>query len=117
MLDPEPRKILFVCSLNRFRSYTAEKLFEGFDRYAVRSRGTERNARIKLTVGDLGWADVIFTMEKRHSERIREHFPEAIRGKRIILLGIKDLYPAMDPRLLDLLRIKLRPYLALPEPD
>jgi predicted protein tyrosine phosphatase len=115
MLDPEPEKILFVCSLNRFRSYTAEKLFEGFDRYAVRSRGTERNARIKLTAGDLGWADVVFTMEKRHSERIRQQFPEAAQGKPIILLGIKDLYPAMDPRLMDLLRAKLHPYLELPD--
>jgi len=48
-------KILFVCSLNKFRSLTAEKMYDRFDWYQVRSRGTEKGARIKITEGDVGW--------------------------------------------------------------
>lgn len=111
----EPQKILFVCSINRIRSYTAEKLYEKFDRYQVRSRGTEKGARIRVTAGDLGWADLIFTMEKRHTERLRAKFPEELSGKRIVTLFIEDIYQPMEPELIEVLRRKLSPYLELPD--
>jgi len=110
----DPRKVLFVCSLNKFRSYTAEEMYRGFDRYQVRSRGTENSARRKITAGDIGWADVIFTMEKQHTERLRSRYEEELKGKQIITLFLKDLYPPMHPKLIALLREKLAPHLALP---
>jgi len=110
-----PEKILFVCSINKFRSFTAEKMYEKFDRYQVRSRGTENGARIKITEGDIGWADIIFTMEKRHTNRIRKKFSEKIKGKRIVTLFIEDIYDPMEPALVDELRRKLRGYIHVPE--
>src|SRR5688500_15456850 len=80
----ERLEILFVCSQNRIRSVTAEKLFEGNAAYDVRSAGTELDARIKLTAGHIGWADRIFVMEKRHRDRIRKKFREELRGKEVI---------------------------------
>ena len=47
-------KILFLCSQNKRRSLTAEKIFSGVNGYSVRSAGTENNSRIKVTPGLLG---------------------------------------------------------------
>jgi len=110
----DPLKILFVCSQNRWRSLTAEKMYEGVQGYIVRSAGTENNARIRVTEGHLDWADKIFVMEKRHKERLQEKFPEAVCGKEIICLHIGDDYQFMDVSLQDVLREKLKPYLQLP---
>jgi len=114
-MEPKhPKKVLFVCSQNKFRSYTAEKIYEGFDQYQVRSRGTENDARIKITEGDIGWADVIFAMEKRHTNRIRKKFKEKIEGKRVITLFIEDIYEPMEPSLIFELRQKLLPHIVFP---
>jgi len=110
-----PQKLLFVCSQNKLRSLTAEKLFESFSAYQVRSVGTQPDARIVITEGHIGWADVIFVMEKSHLNRIRRKFPQALQGKRIITLGIPDEYEFMQPELLDELRGKLGPYVMLPD--
>ncbi|HEX4083975.1 MAG TPA: protein-tyrosine-phosphatase [Chthoniobacteraceae bacterium] len=107
-------KLLFVCSQNRMRSLTAEKLFEGFPAYQVRSAGTQPDARIVITEGHLGWADLIFVMEKSHLNRIRRKFPEAISGKRVVVLQIPDEFGFMAPDLIDELRGKLAPYIELP---
>jgi predicted protein tyrosine phosphatase len=107
-------KLLFVCSRNRLRSLTAEKLFEGFPLYQVRSAGTQPDARIVITEGHLGWADLIFLMEKAHLQRIRRKFPQALANKRVITLHIQDDYEFMQPELLDELRGKLGPYVTLP---
>jgi predicted protein tyrosine phosphatase len=107
-------KILFVCSRNRWRSLTAEKIYEGFPGYSVRSAGTEANARIRVTEGHVGWADLIFVMEKRHAERLREKFPEALVGKQVICLHISDDYEYMDADLIELLKSRLEPHIALP---
>jgi predicted protein tyrosine phosphatase len=108
------RKILFICSRNRARSLTAEKLFDGFPLYEVRSAGTQPDARIVVTEGHLGWADIIFCMEKGHLARIRRKYPEALDGKRVICLHIRDEYEAMDAALIDELRATLARYVMLP---
>src|SRR5882672_4507901 len=59
-------KILFVCSQNKWRSLTAEKIYQKFAGYSVRSAGTESGARIKITECHIGWSDWIFCMEKKH---------------------------------------------------
>jgi len=108
------QKLLFVCSRNRLRSLTAEKLFEGVPGYQVRSVGTQPDARIVITEGHIGWADLIFVMEKSHLDRIRRKFPEALEGKRVIALHIPDDYEFMQPELIEELRGKLGPFVALP---
>jgi predicted protein tyrosine phosphatase len=107
-------KLLFVCSRNRMRSLTAEKLFEGSPYYQVRSVGTQPDARIVVTEGHLGWADTIFCMEKSHVNRLRRKFPEALDGKRVVCLHIQDDYEFMHPDLLDELRAKLGHHVTLP---
>lgn len=111
----QTQKLLFVCSRNKLRSLTSEKLFEGFPGYQARSVGTQPDARIVITEGHIGWADLIFVMEKSHLSRIRRKFPEALQGKRVFTLGIPDEYEYMQPELLDELRGKLGPYVMLPD--
>ena len=101
-------KILFVCSRNRRRSLTAERVFGGVTGCDVRSAGTEEGARVKVTEGHLGWADVIVVMEKRHKERLAQKFPEAFAGKSCVCLFIRDDYELMEPALTALLQEKMR---------
>ena len=110
-----PRKLLFVCSRNKKRSLTAERLFDGLRTYQARSAGTQPGARIVVTKGHIGWADLIFCMEKSHADRLRLKFPEAMRQKRVICLQIADDFDFMDPELIDELRSKLAPHVALPD--
>ena len=108
-------KLLFVCSRNQLRSLTAEKYFEDSPLYQVRSVGTQPEARIVVTEGHIGWADMIFCMEKSHLSQLRRKFPEAMQGKRVVCLQIPDDYGFMDQDLLDEFRAKLPPYLTLPD--
>lgn len=100
-------KLLFVCSRNQWRSPTAEALFKNHPRYKARSAGTENTARIKITAGHLGWADVIFCMEKKHAARIAERFPAELGDKPLLVLRIPDEFEFMDPALIELLRSAL----------
>src|ERR1035441_2103679 len=104
----ERTKILFVCSRNRRRSLTAETVFKSEPAWDVRSAGIEESARIKVTVGHLGWADVIVVMEKRHKERLRQKYPEALAAKPCVCLFIADDYEFMDATLIEILREKMR---------
>jgi len=107
-MSATPRKILFVCSRNRRRSLTAERIFARIPGWEVRSAGTEDSARIKVTEGHLGWADVVVVMEKRHKERLRQKFPELLRQRQCVCLFIADDYAFMDPGLVALLGEKMR---------
>ncbi len=100
-------KLLFICSRNKIRSLTAEKLIEGVPGYEARSAGTQPGARIGVTPGLLRWADLIFYMEKSHLQKVRERFPEDIAGKHGITLHIPDDYQFMAEDLIEELRSKL----------
>jgi predicted protein tyrosine phosphatase len=105
------RQLLFICSQNRWRSLTAERLFDGHPYYEARSAGTEPGARVRVTAGHLGWADVIFVMERRHADRLRVKFAPQLAGKALICLRIPDEYQFQDPKLQMLLRERLQPHL------
>lgn len=104
-------KLLFICSQNQWRSPTAEALFKNHPRYSARSAGTEAGARIKVTACHIDWADVIFCMERKHADRLRERFAEELADKSLHTLRIPDNYPFMDPDLIELLRSDLAAYL------
>jgi predicted protein tyrosine phosphatase len=108
-------KVLFVCSQNRLRSLTAETIFDGVDGHQVRSVGTEEGARIRVNAGHLGWADLIFVMEKRHLNRLQKKFREEIAAKRVICLYIPDDYEYMDEELIDRLQCGVAPYVEFDE--
>ena len=109
------KKVLFVCAQNKIRSVTAQKMFAGSPLYDVKSRGVAKEARVKLTESDIGWADIIFVMEKKHKNRIAKDFRSAIIGKKIVCLFIKDIYDPMEEELIAVLRQKLAPHLLFPE--
>jgi predicted protein tyrosine phosphatase len=104
-------KILFVCSRNRLRSLTAERLFDGVNGHQARSAGTEQGARIRVTAGHLGWADLVVAMEKRHVSRLREKFADTLAGRRVVCLHIPDEYEMMDPALVERLEAEMASYL------
>ncbi|MCC2546368.1 protein tyrosine phosphatase [Hymenobacter sp. BT175] len=103
----QPRKLLFICSQNRWRSLTAERLLDGHPHYEARSAGTEPGARVRVTAGHLGWADVVLVMERRHADRLREKFAGELAGKSLIILRIPDQFQFQAPELVALLHRKL----------
>jgi len=106
-----PRQLLFICSQNRWRSLTAERLFDGHAHYEARSAGTEAGARVRVTAGHLGWADIVFVMERKHADILRQKFGEELAGKPVITLRIPDKFQFMDHILQDLLRKRLQEHL------
>ncbi|WP_307589507.1 low molecular weight protein tyrosine phosphatase family protein [Paenibacillus wynnii] len=108
-------KLLFICSRNKWRSLTAEKIFDGFNGYEIRSAGTEEGARIKVTEGHIGWSDIIFVMEKKHTRRLRDKFPMSLKNKRLICLDIPDDYQFMDEELIEILKSRVSEHIELPE--
>ena len=100
-------KLLFLCSRNQWRSPTAEALFQNHLRYEARSAGTVDRARIKLTAGHVGWADMIFCMEKKHAAVVREKFATELGDKPLIILRVPDDFQFMDPALIELLKSEL----------
>lgn len=103
-------KLLFLCSQNKRRSLTAEKVFTAAG-YSARSAGTEANARVKVTPGMLGWADIVFCMEKKHSRRITEKYADVLAKKPVVCLYIADEYEYMEEALVDALIAGVEPYL------
>lgn len=105
-------KVLFVCSRNKWRSRTAETIFKDSQEHVVRSAGTENDARIKITEKLVHWADLIFVMENRHRQRLRERYEQIIHDKKIIVLEIEDKHQYMDEELIRVLQRSVTPYIA-----
>lgn len=102
------KKVLFICSQNRWRSLTAEKIFKGKFGWDVQSAGTSLLARVRVNAGHIGWADIIFVMEEDHVEYLKRKFGDLLKNKKIINLHIPDKYVYMDPKLIELLQKKVR---------
>ena len=101
----------FICSQNKRRSLTAEKIFNGYNGHRACSAGTESNSRIKVTPGLLKRADIIFCMEKKHVRRIKEKYPDIVDNKKIVCLNISDDYEFMDRELQELLKSYVYEYI------
>jgi predicted protein tyrosine phosphatase len=107
-------KLLFICGQNRYRSLTAERIYEGFRGYDVKSAGTVPAARVRVNQELLEWADLIFVMELEQAQKLRRKFKEALDGKRVICLDIPDTYGYMNLGLIKELKRKLSDYVAVP---
>jgi len=76
---------------------------------AVRSAGTSRNARRRITVNDLRWADIILVMEQKHKSRIQAEYRDEVRYKNLQVLDIPDDFRYMNPDLIEILEGKVSP--------
>lgn len=103
--------LLFICSRNQWRSRTAETIFKNKEDWQVRSAGTEKVARIRVSEKLINWADIIFVMEKKHQRRMEERFLEVLKEKEIIILDIPDDYQYMEEELVDMLEDTVGYYL------
>lgn len=92
-------RLLFICSRNRWRSPTAERVFSKRAGLDCRSRGLSSKSIRKLVREDLSWADLILVMERSHAKRLRRDFRVALGDKNIHVLEIPDLFEFMDPDL------------------
>ena len=103
--------VLFVCSRNKWRSATAETIFQNHPFHQVRSAGTSASARIKINAKLIDWADLIFVMEKKHKQILSASFMENLSNKQVIVLDIPDDYQYMDEELIVELETKVGSYL------
>ncbi len=108
-------RVLFVCSRNRQRSLTAQRVFGRIEGLQVQSAGTEPSARIRVTARQLRWADVVFVMERRHLTRLRQRFRVEVQNLlddgALEVLDIPDIYPFMDEELVLTLEQLVKPLL------
>lgn len=103
--------VLFVCTVNRLRSPTAETLFSAYPGIEAVSAGTDSTATRPLTSGLVASADVIFAMESHHREQIRKKFKQRPPDNRIITLNIPDVFERDQPELIAILKDKVTPRL------
>lgn len=111
MMISTTRRALFICSQNRLRSPTAEQIFASWPNVETDSAGLGGDASVPLSPEQIAWANIIFVMEKRHRNRLRERFRQHLNGKRVICLDIPDDYDYMQPELITLLTAKAGKFL------
>ena len=78
----------------------------------VKSAGTERSARKRITEKDIRWVDLIFVMEAKHKNRIKERFPNSLDNEKIIVTDIEDNYQFMDAELITELKTIVEQYIS-----
>jgi len=102
--------LLFICSRNRWRSPTAEKVYLA-NGYQCRSAGTSPKAKRTVSENDVRWASHIFVMESKHKQRIQARFARLLEYKKIVVLDIPDEYQYMDQELVEILNDVVEPHL------
>jgi predicted protein tyrosine phosphatase len=100
--------LLFICSKNQWRSPTAELLFKNHPLHSAHSAGTSDKARVKVNQKLIDWADVIFFMERRHRDIVKQHF--SLAGQKLTVLNIEDSYRFGDEELIAILKQSLSDY-------
>ena len=105
------KRFLFICSQNRLRSPTAEKVFFGRPGIEVASAGLNPDAVNPLSSDLIEWADILFVMEKAQQNKLSKKFRPFLQEKRIICLDIPDDYEYMDEALIQLLQVRVGPYI------
>ena len=83
--------------------------------YSFTSVGTnlkicEKEGTNPLTTKLLQQADLVFVMENRHKKLIKDSLKAQLK-KEIIVLNIPDLYKYYQKELIELLKVKMKPYL------
>lgn len=108
--------ILFVCSANKKRSKTGEDFMpEFYPEHSFDSTGTNEKQCRKyhgtfLTEEMLSWANIVFAMEKKHFNLIKEHTGNKYIQK-IHVLNIYDTYDYGQEELKEILVKKIKKFL------
>lgn len=100
-----------MCSQNLLRSPTAEVVFAQYEGLETSSAGTALDAATAISADLIEWADLIFAMENRHRDKLRERFGKLLRTKRIIVLHVPDDYDYMEAGLIEILKKKVATHL------
>lgn len=101
--------LLFICSKNQWRSPTAELLFKHHPEHTAYSAGTSDKARIRVNQKIIDRADMIFVMERKHKDLLKQRF--GLTGKQLVVLDIEDDYQFSDPELIGILKVVLKDWL------
>jgi predicted protein tyrosine phosphatase len=104
-------RVLFICSMNRLRSPTAEQVFADHPGIECDSAGLNNDAANPVTDELVEWAELIFVMEKSHRTKLSKRFRKSMGSRRVVCLDIPDDYEFMDPALVELLKRKVTPHL------
>lgn len=103
--------VLFLCTANRDRSPTAAQEFAAWPGITVASAGLDAAAVRPVDAAMLHAADLVFVMEARHRDALQRRFPTSLAGRRVVVLGIPDIYVRGQPELVAVLRAKIAPVL------
>ena len=77
----------------------------------MRSAGTSPSARVKVTENMVAWADIIFCMEDKHKEILKQKFPVVTRDLQMEVLDIPDEFKYMDEELIEDIEMAVGKYL------
>jgi len=110
-IETEKLNVLFICSMNQWRSPTAEEVYKKHPLLNCRSAGTSKKARKKVGVSEILWADLIILMEDKHYDRLDADFRNELQHKETHVLEIEDNYRYMDEELIEELQYSLDPIL------
>ncbi len=102
--------VLFLCSRNRLRSPTAERVCAA-PGIETDSAGLAPDADVLLSSDQLHWADLIVVMQKRHRTTLARRFGRHLGGKRVVCLDIPDTFEYMQPELVELIHRRMTPFL------
>ena len=105
------KRLLFLCSQNKWRNPTAAATFAGYNGVETDSAGLNNDAEVPLSVEQIEWPDMILVMESAHKTRLNRKFAKHLVGKRIAVLNIPDDYEYMDEELVALLKVRCAVYL------
>jgi len=111
MVARESIIILFICSMNQWRSPTAEAIYADKPLVVARSAGISSKARNTVKPADLKWADVVFVMEDKHQQRLLAQYPGEMKFKELHVLDIPDNFKFMDSELVEEIRSVVDPIL------
>ena len=105
------KKLLFICEANKLRSPTAEAICNDLPGIEAKSAGMSAAADKPVNKELVGWADIVFVMERRQRNRLHKLIGDLYNHKRIVCLYVPDEYEYMDPLLISLLKQRLREHL------
>ncbi len=97
-------KVLFVCNQGMHRSRTAAEAFKG----VFETRFAGLFSENPVTGQQMMWADTVVVMEDFQRDELRERFPEEFMRKRVLTLGIPDMYSYGQPELVRVIKEKMK---------